>query len=93
MEYTPQELNGVLFLIGDKENNRLNAEWERSRIQTWHLINLQLDKTHKITYDKFKEAYWPFAWEAKPEPVKREVDWDALDKREMELSGGTWKVL
>lgn len=93
LDYTPQELNGVLFLIQERENNKINAEWERTRIQTWHLINLQLDKNHKLEYEKFKTSYWPFPWDITVEPKKREVDWEELDKRERELAKANWQKI
>lgn len=65
MEYTPQELSGVLFYHNQKQDALFKSDWERTRIQTFYLLNIQLDKKHKFSYEKFKNDIWPFFWEKK----------------------------
>jgi hypothetical protein len=67
LEYTPQELSGVLFYWNLDEESKMKNEWERTRIQTFFLVNIQLDKKHKIDYGKFSRDIWSFAWEKKRE--------------------------
>jgi hypothetical protein len=71
-----------LFLLYNTELDRISADWERTRVQTWHLLNIQLDQKNKISYDKFKVKHWPFAWE-QPEiqeiPV---INWEEKDNRD-----------
>jgi hypothetical protein len=65
LEYTPQELSGVLFYHNQKQDALFKSDWERTRIQTFYLLNIQLDKKNKFTYEKFKKDVWPFFWENK----------------------------
>jgi hypothetical protein len=90
LEYTPQELAGVLFYLNKNEEAKLNAEWERTRIQTWHLLNIQIDKKNKIDYEQFKNSYWPFVWEKtalKEVPV---IDWDEKDRIDKDRQSSTY---
>ena len=92
LEYTPQELAGVLFYLHKNEEAKLNADWERTRIQTWHLINIQLDKNNKVSFEEFKNKIWPFVWEIpeiKEVPV---IDWGEKDRRDKERMSGKYKV-
>lgn len=73
MEYTPQELSGVLFYHSKEKDTLFRADWERTRIQTFYLVNIQLDKKSKVSYDKFKNEIWPFVWE-KPKKKKNNED-------------------
>lgn len=91
LEYTPQELAGVLFYLHKNEEAKLNAEWERTRIQTWHLLNIQLDRNNKIAYDQFKQSYWPFAWEKPVITEVPEIDWAERDKRDQERNSMNFK--
>jgi hypothetical protein len=75
LEYTPQELSGVIFYKVRSRDEQIKTEWERTRIQTFYLINIQLDKKNKITYDKFKKDVWPFFWEKR---AQNESDIDAV---------------
>ena len=43
MEFTPQELSGVLFYHTQNEDEEFKAGWEKTRQQTFYLINIQLD--------------------------------------------------
>jgi len=63
LEFTPQELSGVLFYHTQNEDEEFKAGWEKTRQQTFYLINIQLDKKSKLNYEKFKTDIWPFAWE------------------------------
>lgn len=73
-----------MFYANKNEEAKLNAEWERSRIQTWHLLNIQLDRKNKITYDQFKKFFWPFVWE-RPENIEvPDINWEERDRRDQE---------
>jgi len=86
LEYTPQELYGVLFYTNQTEDSKFQADWERTRIQTYYLVNLQLAKKDKIDYNKFKNDVWPFYWETRtqtstPQFTMNLDDWEALLKK------------
>ena len=57
LEYTPQELTGVLHLMQLQKDAKFKSDWERTRIQTFYLINIQLDKKNKLSYEKFRRDY------------------------------------
>ncbi len=83
---------GVLFYLHKNEETKLNAEWEKTRIQTWHLLNIQLDRKNKISYDDFKKTIWPFVWETpeiKETPV---IDWEEKDRRDKERMTMNYKA-
>lgn len=62
MEYTPQELSAILFYHAQEEQDKTKIEWEKTRIQTFFLLSVQIPKKHNFTYEKFKQD-WKFAWE------------------------------
>lgn len=47
-DMTPFEFSCALK--GYEQRNKL--EWERVRWQTWHLLNIQLERKHKLKYDE-----------------------------------------
>jgi len=67
LEYTPAELSAILFYHDKNEDERMKIEWERTRIQTYFLISIQLTKKNKISYTKFRKDIWPFIWEENKE--------------------------
>jgi hypothetical protein len=67
LEYTPQELSAILFLYVEDRYQQLKMDYERTRIQTFFLISVQVPKKHSFTYDKFKKD-WPFAWDTEKRP-------------------------
>jgi hypothetical protein len=85
-------LTGVLFLLNKNEEAKLNADWERTRQQTWHLINIQLDRKSKINYDQFRAFYWPFVWERNEAAEIPEIDWEEKDRRDRERQALTYKT-
>jgi len=68
-------LTGILFYHSRNSDNKLKADWERTRLQTYILVNLQLDKKNKISYDNFKKDIWPFGWEKE---VVKEIDLEQI---------------
>lgn len=83
MEYTPQELAGVLFYQSRREDDDFKADWERTRVQTFILVNFELDKKNKIPYDRFCREVWPFDWEKRkkasdPDQIMTLDQWQAL---------------
>lgn len=83
-------MTGILFYQSKGIEDQIKAEWERARIQTYILVNLELDKNHKITYEKFKRDIWPFGWEKKAiiKPVK--IDWAERDRIKRERQNKKW---
>ncbi|MCE5346797.1 MAG: hypothetical protein LLG13_11005 [Bacteroidales bacterium] len=69
LEYTPQELSGVLFYCNKTKDAEFQSNWERTRVQTYFLISIQLDKKNKLSYKKFKDEIWPFFWEQETKKV------------------------
>jgi len=63
LEYTPQELTGVLYYWLKDEDAKVKNEWEKTRIQTFFLIDIQLPKKNKMSYERFRKELWPFPWE------------------------------
>lgn len=65
LTYSPGELLSVLHYWMKDERSRVELEWERSRVQTFFLVNVQLAKGSKMDYRKFCREFWPFPWEKK----------------------------
>ena len=76
-ESTPIE---IYYSLENYANNRIDSikeEWERMCLQTYHLINIQIDKNNQLSYNKFK-TYMPFTWD---EPFKEEeINLEVIDK-------------
>lgn len=60
-----------MFYYNKTEDAEFKSQWERTRIQTFFLINIQLDKEKKLSYEKFKREIWTFFWEKNE---KKETD-------------------
>lgn len=56
-------MSGVLYYHNLENDAQFRSNWERTRIQTFYLLNIHLDKKNKLTYEKFKRDVWPFFWE------------------------------
>ena len=56
------------------------------RMQTFYLIDIQLDKKNKINYATFKQRYMLMAWDKVPEVEIPNIEWEELDRRDMEIS-------
>ncbi len=65
MVFTPQELSAIIFHTVKSEDEKIKLEWELTRISTYFLISVQLQKKNRISYSKFKSEIWPFMWERK----------------------------
>jgi hypothetical protein len=81
------------------EESKMKNEWEKTRAQTFFLINIQLTKKSKIEYEKFKRDIWPFPWERQKKKTSEEgvmeVDqWQNIFNKQvissvpMDLKGG-----
>jgi hypothetical protein len=84
LEFTPQELSAILFYnIKDKETE-YQFDWEKTRIQTYFLISIQLPKKSKMTYDRFCKQIWPFSWDknkkGKENPTEGMMDMNQWNK-------------
>jgi hypothetical protein len=45
-----------------EEDYKEKMDWERTRTQTYFLINVQLPRKNQIPFNKFKKM-WPFTWD------------------------------
>ena len=93
LEYTPQELAGVLYYWHQDEEAKMKNAWEQTRIQTYLLINIQLDRKTKLTYKKFATDIWKFEWEKdvkgkeNPEEGMMNMDqWNAIINKPKEAT-------
>lgn len=58
--------------------------WEQMRMQTFYLIDIQLDKKDKMDYSSFKRQFMPMAWDEFPEIEVPIIDWEEKDRRDRE---------
>lgn len=67
--FTPQQTGQMtfreIFNAIDGYNDKQKQEWERTRWQTWHLINIQLQRK-----DKIKLTAIPLPWDDKTKPTR-----------------------
>lgn len=62
------------------------------RLQTYYLINIQLDNNDKMDYETFKNQYMRFSWEKLiEEDIPKEIDWDEKDRIDRERRSMTVK--
>jgi len=60
---TPIEIYHLFKAWGEFERDRSIERWEIMRLQTYYLIDIQLQKKSKVTYQRFKNQYMGFAWD------------------------------
>lgn len=54
------------------------------RLQTYYLIDIQLGKSNKMDYSRFKREYMPMAWDVIPVVEVPVIDWEEKDRRDRE---------
>ena len=86
---TPIEIYHSLEAYSISKLENIKESWEQMRIQTYYLINIQVDKKYKMDYNKFKRTYLPFAWDEDKPKEAIKVDWEARDKLHAELARKT----
>ena len=60
---TPRQLHYAIQAYNESEENKIKIEYEKTRIQTWRLLQIHVPKNFPFTYDRFCKHYWPFSWE------------------------------
>lgn len=91
-ESTPAEIYYALDAYSKERIDSIKEGWEQMRIQTYYLINIQLDKKSKIDYDAFKHFYMPYSWDKPIVQEVPEIDWEERDRRDRERLENTIKT-
>jgi hypothetical protein len=76
LKLTPRQFSFALDDAFKKEERRERFELEKMRLQTFHLVNIQLDRKNKISDIR---KLMPFAWEKVKVHVPTAEDWERMD--------------
>lgn len=83
---TPSELYYALKAYSTSKIDDVKMQWEQMRTQTFYLIDIQIDKKYKMSYEKFKRQYMPFNWDEKSEQIIDTPDWGNVEQKISSLS-------
>ena len=67
----------IYYALNSFSNNKIDSikeSWEQMRMQTFYLINIQLDKKQKLDYKQFKHKYMPFAWDIDKQTEEKSIE-------------------